>query len=171
MKKRSLTFFIILVILVVNFSIYHFNNTLYGNDKESIVKVIKSIKGYGDKPIVILGIKDFDDVRIVGFLYNDSPAYIEFYKNTFGNYKWSSIEVRHDETLSGFLPYLPNNIRSKLMYVSNYDNKITKIQVDINGQLVEQKFLPNKASITWVDFPQTDKNDYTFQNYKFHDAK
>lgn len=171
LKKRYFTFFIILIIGVVGFSIYHFNNTLYGNDKESIVKVIQSIKGYEDKPIEILGIKDFNDVRVVGFLYNDSPAYIEFYKNDVGNYKWRSIEVRHDETLSSFSPILPNNIRRKLMYVSNYENEITKIQVDINGQLVEQDFLSNKAAVTWVDFPLTDKKDYTFQNYKFYDAK
>lgn len=79
LKKRYFTFFIILIIGVAGLSIYHFNNTLYGNDKESIVKVIQSIKGYGGKPIEILGIKDFNDVRNVGYLYNDSPAYIEFY--------------------------------------------------------------------------------------------
>lgn len=45
------------------------------------------------------------------------------------------------------------------MYVSSYENKITKIQVDINGQIVEQEFSPNKASITWVDFPQTGESD------------
>lgn len=107
LKKRNLIFFIIVIILVVGFPIYHFNNTLYGNDKESIVKVIKSINGYEDKPIEILGIKDFNDVRIVGFLYNNRPAYIEFYKNNKGNYKWRSIEVRQDETLSSFfLSYL-----------------------------------------------------------------
>lgn len=156
---------------MVGFLIYHFNNTLYGNDKESIVKVIKSINGYGDKPIEILGIKDFNDVRIVGFLYNDRPAYIEFYKNKRGNYKWRHIEVRYDETLSSFFLVLHNNISPKLMYVSSHQNKITKMQVEVNGQKVEQQFPPNKASITWVDLPQTDKNGYTFRNYKFYDVE
>ncbi|MGG3806196.1 hypothetical protein [Metabacillus fastidiosus] len=159
MKKRDLTFLIILIRLVVGFSIYQFSNTLYGNHKESIVKVIKSIKGYEDKSIEILEIKDFDDVRIVGFLYNDRPAYIEFHKNNRGNYKWRSIEDRQDETLSFFLPLLPNTIRPKLMYVSNHENKITEIQVNIDGHLVEQEILPKKAMITWIDFPKKDKKD------------
>ncbi|MED4534901.1 hypothetical protein [Metabacillus fastidiosus] len=159
MKKWNFAFFTILIILIVSISIYHFNNSLYGNDKKSIVKVIKSIKGYEDGSIEILEIKDFNDVRIVGFLYNNRPAYTEFYRSNIGNYKWRSIEVRQDETLSSFSPLLPNNIRPKLMYVSNYENKITQIQVDINGELIEQKFLPNKAKVTWVDFPKTDKTD------------
>jgi hypothetical protein len=43
---------------------------VYGNDKESIIKVIKSVKGYEDKDIHFVQINDFDDVRIVGFLAN-----------------------------------------------------------------------------------------------------
>ncbi|MGQ4668472.1 hypothetical protein ACUIJN_22095 [Metabacillus halosaccharovorans] len=167
MKKKNLTFFIIVFILIVGFSLYHFNNTLYGNDKESIVKVIKSIEGYDDKPIEILEIKDFNNVRVVGFLFDGKPSYIEFNKNSMGNYKWRSIEVRNDETLSSFFPILPNNIRQKLMFVSSYGNKVAKIQVDVNGQIVEQKFPPNNASVTWVDLPQSNKSDYTFRNYKF----
>ncbi|MGM0877389.1 MAG: hypothetical protein ACQEWV_22310 [Bacillota bacterium] len=156
LKNRYFTFNIIIIILVFGFSIYHFNNTLYGNDKESIIKVIKSIEGYGDEPIEILGIKDLGDVRIVGFLYNNRPGYIEFHKNFMENYKWKSIEVRHDETLISFFPNLPQNVTPKLMYVSSYENKITKLQVDVNGHLVEQKFPTNKALIIWVDIPQTD---------------
>lgn len=53
---------------------FYFNGTkqLYGNDKESIVKVINSIEGYGNKSIEILEIKDFNDLRVVAFLSNNN---------------------------------------------------------------------------------------------------
>ncbi len=135
---------------------HHFHNPLHGKDKESIVKVIHSIEGYADKPTEILDIKDFDDVRVVGFLYNNNPAYMTLYKNVWGNYKWKSIEVRNDETLSAFLPSLPQNIPPKMMYVSTFDNKLTTSEVDVNGQLVKQQFPTNRAFAPWVDIPTHD---------------
>lgn len=61
---------------------FYFNGTkqLYGNDKESIVKVINSIEGYGNKSIEILEIKDFNDLRVVAFLSNNSQAIFNLIK-------------------------------------------------------------------------------------------
>jgi hypothetical protein len=151
--------------------LYHFNNTkrFYGNDKQSIVKVINSIEGYEDKSITILEIKDFNNIRIVGFLSDNDPAYISFTKDNKGNYEWDRIEVRHNETLSSFLPALSNNRRSKFMFVMNLDNNIAKIEVNVNGQRLERKFTPRNAAVTWLDLPQTGKGGYTFKNYKYYD--
>ena len=146
---------------------YHFYNSkeLYGNDKDSIIHVIKSIDDYKNKEIEILEINDFDDVRIVGFLSNNNPSYIEFDKNKKGNFTWRHIESHNNESFSMFLPLGT----SKMMFVTNYENKISKMQVDINEKTLEQNFTPNQATVTWVDLLQTNKNTYEYRNYKYYD--
>lgn len=154
MKKKKFGIIFTTIILVVVISIYYYNTKkLYGNDKDSIVKVIKSIEGYEGKQIEILDIKDFNEVRIVGFLSENNPAYIEFHKNQEGNYIWKGIETRNDESLIMFIP-----LTSKIMFVNNYTNKIAKLQVDVNGNTLELKFTPFKGSVTWADLPKTDKD-------------
>ncbi|MDW0115593.1 hypothetical protein QTL97_01410 [Sporosarcina thermotolerans] len=157
MKKKI--GFIIGVCLLVLVVFYYFYNTkeLYGNDKASIVNVIKSIDGYKDKDIEIMEITDFDDIRIAGFLSNNSPSIIEFNKNRKGNYVWRYVETRKDESFSMFLTQFEN---SKMMFVTNYENEIAKLVVDINGITIEEHFIPYQATVTWVDYPQTNKDHY-----------
>ncbi|WP_417899696.1 hypothetical protein ABN702_05240 [Bacillus haimaensis] len=165
MKSRKLLF-VTIGILVVAILTFYFNGTkqLYGNDEASIVKVINSIEGYEHKSIEILEIKDFDDFRIVGFLANNRPGCIEFTENKKGNYIWRNIEVKENETFSSF-----HISPRKMMFVTNNENEIAKMQVDINEQKFEREFIPNKATVTWADLPQTDNNEYTFRNYKYYD--
>lgn len=153
-------------ILVVAILTFYFNGTkqLYGNDEASIVKVINSIEGYEHKSIEILEIKDFDDQRIVAFLANNRPGCMEFTENKKGNYIWRNIEVKENETFSSF-----HISPRKMMFVTNNENEIAKMQVDINEQKFEREFIPNKATVTWADLPQTDNNEYTFRNYKYYD--
>ncbi len=166
LNKRNLGFTTVAILLFVVILMFYFNGTkqLYGNDKESIVKVINSIEGYGNKSIEILEIKDFNDLRVVAFLSNNSPGYIQFNKNKDNNYKWNHIEVMDNETFSSFIPDLP-----MFMFVTNNENEIAKMQVTINGEKLEQEFTPNEATVNWMDLPQTDKNEYTFRNYKYYD--
>lgn len=58
---------VLLLFLVVG--IFYANSLLkpYGNDEESIIEVIRTIKGYNDGVIEILEVKDIEDSRIVGF--------------------------------------------------------------------------------------------------------
>lgn len=167
MGKKKIGIIISVSILVL-VAFYYFYNTkeLYGNDKTSIINVIKSIDDYKNKEIEILEINDFNDVRIVGFLSNNSPSYIEFNKNRKGNYVWRHIESRNSEVFSMFLPLFKN---SKMMFVTNYENEIAKMHVDINGVTVEQDFIPYQATVTWVDYPQTNKDRYEYRNYKYYD--
>ncbi|MDM5210774.1 hypothetical protein QUF94_04890 [Peribacillus sp. NJ4] len=44
-----------------------------------------------------------------------------------------------------------------------------QMQVTKNGEKLEQEFTPNEATVNWMDFPQIDKNEYTFRNYKYYD--
>ncbi|WP_421378090.1 hypothetical protein ACOJQI_12105 [Bacillus salacetis] len=111
-------------------------------------------------------INDFDDARLVGFLSGNNPSYIEFNKNEKGNYVWKHIETHQDESFSIFLTIMRN---SKLMFVTNSDNEIAKMQVDINGTTIEQSFTPYQATVSYVDLPQTKSNSYDYRNYKFFD--
>ena len=146
---------------------YYFYNTreLYGNDEASIIKVIKSFDSYSNKGIEILEIKDFGNVRIVGFLSDNSPSYIEFNKNQKGNYKWSHIQPQDNVSFNMFVPFGER----KMMFVTNYENEIAKMQVDINGTTIEQSFNPYHATVTWVDFPQKNKDSYELRNWKYYD--
>ncbi len=167
MGKKNIGIFIAALMLVSLVSYYFYiSKELYGNDKASIVKMIKSIDGYENKKIELLEIDDFNDVRIVGFLSNNSPSYIEFNKNEKGNYVWKSIESHKNESFSMFLPLMGN---SKMMFVTNYHSEIARMQVDINESTLEQNFTPYQATVTWVDLPQTNKDSYEYRNYKFHD--
>lgn len=170
MKKTKLGIIFTTIILIVAISFYYYETKkLYGNDKDSILKVIKSFEGYEDKQIEILDIKDFNDkdfnkVRIVGFLSDNNPAYAEFHQNQEGNYILRGIESRNNESLSMFI-----HLTSKIMFVTNYNNKIAKLQVDVNGNSLEQKFTPYKGSVTWVELPPTDKSSYEYRDYKYYD--
>lgn len=157
---------IVVLIFVVSFYFYQ-TKDLYGNDKASIVKVINSIDNYKKKEIKVLGIRDFNDLRIVGFLSNNNPSYIEFEKNRKGNYEWRHIESR-EGPFSMFLLQMEN---SKMMFVTNYDNRIAKMQVDINGETLEQNFTPREATVSLVDLPNTKAKNYEYQNYRYYDEE
>ena len=75
-----------LLLLVVGAYQLYQSKQLYGNDEASIIEVITSFDDYEDKQIEILEINDFDDVRIVAFLSNNKPSYIEFNKNEKGKF-------------------------------------------------------------------------------------
>ena len=167
MNKRNFGIIFIAITLVAA-SFYYINHSkeVYGNDKDSIVKVIKSIKGYEDQNIKILGVKDFNGIRIVGFLGDNSPAYIEFHKNQKGNYIWRHIEAGNKESFRLFLPLIKGK---KFMFMANNHNKIAKIQVNVNGETIEQKFTPFTETVTWIDLPQSDTGEYEFLDYKYYD--
>lgn len=164
MAKKKMGVIIVILILVVSFYFYQ-SKDVYGNDKASIIKVINSIDNYKNKEITILGIKDFNDVKIVGFLSNNNPSYIEFEKNQKGDYEWRHIESR-DDSFSMFLLLMES---SKMMFVTNYENRIAKMQVDINGKTFEQYFTPGEATVTWVDLPHTNTKSHEYRNYKYYD--
>lgn len=65
-------------LLLLGFFAFYFNDTqqLYGNDEESILKVIHSIEGYENNSIEIVEIKDMNDRRYAGFLSDNNPGYI-----------------------------------------------------------------------------------------------
>ncbi|MUT65184.1 hypothetical protein [Paenibacillus sp. NEAU-GSW1] len=145
-------------------------NKLYGNDEASIAEVIMSIDGYKGKTIEILGITDLnDEYRVAAFLSDSKPAYIQFSKNKAGNYEWIHIETQ-DTSLAIFSPSAPFDDKPKFLIVTSRDNDIAKMQVEVNGELVEQKIEPIKAAAVWMDLPETSEKSYTFSHYRYYDA-
>lgn len=104
--KKAKRLFIVAFLLLLGFFAFYFKDAqqLYGNDEESILKVIHSIEGYENNSIEIIEIKDMNDRRFVGFLSNNNPGYIQFLKNKDGNYRWQLIEVSDNVAFSVFTP-------------------------------------------------------------------
>ena len=166
MKKRKLAITSIIIFLFTAIIIFYVNdnNQLSGNDKDAIEKYITSINGFEDKTIQILEIKDLDELRIVAFLSNNEPGFMQFTKNKDGNYSKDLIEVKNNETLGSFSPTLP-----LLLFVTNNQNEIANMEVTINGVRYEQKFAPNETTVTWMELPEVDKDKYIFSDYKYFD--
>ncbi|QPC45585.1 hypothetical protein [Mangrovibacillus cuniculi] len=166
MRNKSIIVSVIIVFSFISYYLYT-SNKLYGNDKESIVKVILSIEGYEDMEIELLEINDTKDDRIVGFLADNSPSYIEFNKDNKGNYVWRHIESSKDES---FGIYILTKENPKMMFVTNYDNEIARMQVDVNDSTLEQTFTPYQATVRFLDLPKTNQNSYEYRNYKYYDT-
>jgi hypothetical protein len=131
--------------------------------------VIKSIQGYENGTVEILDIKDFKNLRIAGFLYNNYPAYIEFTKNSGGNYEWRHIQ-REGDSFASFPINIGNGTATlvKFMIITNRDNEIAKLELGVNGQVISEGFKMHQNSVTWIDLPKAKDHSYTF-TYKYFD--
>lgn len=143
---------------------------LYGNDEASIVQVIQSIEGYSSDSIELLEIKDINDNRIVGFLINSNPAYIHFIKNPKGNYEWAYAEKSEGESFAHyFISFMDDQSSGKsLMIITNHENEIAKMELEVNKRVLEKEFRVNQSSVTWIPIAETDENSYSL-SYKYFD--
>ncbi|MDQ0878867.1 hypothetical protein QFZ77_007526 [Paenibacillus sp. V4I3] len=170
-SKKKIVYVLIASIIIAVIVIYFSNSTnkLYGNDKESILKVIKSIEGYENESVEILEIKDFNDARVVVFLSNNNPAYIHFSKNPKGNYEWRNIEKHAGQSFSTFLIHFhisdDESSNSKFVIVTNQENNIAKMELEVNKQVIEQEFSVNQKSVTWIDLPKDDTLEFKYKYY------
>ncbi|WP_349410032.1 hypothetical protein [Pseudalkalibacillus sp. SCS-8] len=171
LNKNTLIYSAVAIVLVFIGALFFSDRTdrVYGNDEDSIMSVIQSIDGYKGQAVTILEIIDIDDERIVPFLLNNEPAYIQFSKNLDGNYMWNHIEKRQGSSFSSFFLHIHTH-DVKIMVVTNDQNEIAKMQVNVNGQLVEQSFEVGKATVSWLEIPVS-KEGYTFRNYKYFDQQ
>lgn len=172
LKKSSLvyvSFTLILVVLVVILSLDK-SKKWYGNDEETIKQVVASIKGYENDSIEILEIRDFDDIRMVGFLSDNNPAYIHFIRNKEGNYEWKHIEKRPNQSFASFLirDSSKEAIINHFMIVTNQYNEIARMQLHINEQGIQQVLDVNQKSVTWIDLPESKSETYEYR-YKYYD--
>lgn len=168
-NKRNALILLSFITIVLTIYLLNYEKELYGNDKESIVKLIHSIEGYEKYSINILEIIDSEDVRIVAFLASNNPAYMRLEKNEDGNYYWNSIQVARNEDFENFIPDLPRGEQPRFMIVKNQQSDIVKMEVDVNREKVQKTFNIDQPSVSWLVFPETDKSHFTFRNYKYYD--
>ncbi|MCI2256181.1 hypothetical protein L2D08_17685 [Domibacillus sp. PGB-M46] len=169
-KKISKVNLLTAVILITIF-VFYISDSIgkpYGNDKESIEKVIQSIEGYENESIDILEIKDIYNERVVAFLSNNNPGYIQFYRNKKGDYKWKHIEKSEGQSFAPYLIHVSNEESNvlKFMIVTNQENNIAKIELDVNKQAIKQEFKVNQNSVSWIDLPAGKTLTY---KYKYFD--
>lgn len=165
--KRKIVFFLTGLLLLGGLLLYLIEDKqVYGNNKDSIVKVIHSVEGYENRSIKILEMKDFDDRRVASFLADNSPGYIELEKDKKGNYRWNHLEFAEDQTFASFSLF-----DRTLLYVTNDRNEIARMEVEINGQKVQRDFIPNRETVTWAELPLNEEKEYTFRNYKYYDKE
>lgn len=171
-KNSNTVYTIVTIIFIVIFAIYFSNsiNKPYGNDKESIEEVISSIEGYETELIEILEIKDIKEKRIVSFLYNTDPAYIEFSRNQKGNYEWRHIQKSEGQSFASYLIHTTDygSTISYFMIITNEKNSVAKMELSVNGKVIEHEFSVNKRAVTWIELPETKDNSYSFK-YKYYD--
>ncbi|OXS64462.1 hypothetical protein B0G93_101362 [Bacillus sp. V-88] len=165
--KRKIVFFLTGLLLLGGLLLYLIEDKqVYGNNKDSIVKVIHKIEGYENRSIKILEIKDFENRRVAVLLADNSPGYMEFRKDNKGNYRWSHLEIAEGQSFTFFTPFERTHL-----YVTNIENEIARMEVEINEQKVQQSFTPNKEMVIWGEIPFNEEREYTYRNYKYYDKE
>lgn len=169
MNKKTRKILLVLVIILIIPVIYSaFEKPIYGNTPETIKASIHSIEGYEAGSIDIVDMMDIGDSRFVALLYDNQPAVAQFTKNEKGNYRWSSIERRDQETLNAFTLTSFDDSKLKVVIVKNNTNSAAKVVVSINGQKIEQEMPVNEMSATWIDVPESKDGRYEF-HYSYFD--
>ncbi|MCF6409115.1 hypothetical protein [Pseudalkalibacillus salsuginis] len=166
-KNKKNFLLLVAALLLGVISIYGYLNSsfyLNGNDEESIIKTIHSIDMHKDSSIEVIEIKNIGSQRIVPFLDNGRPAYIQFTKNKYGNYKWNSVERSSGGSLSNFL--IHNDGRFSLfLVVTTEENEIAKMKLGVNEHVYIKEFEIHKNSATWIDLPDDKEQRYTYNYY------
>ncbi|MEA3424474.1 MAG: hypothetical protein U9Q80_11850 [Bacillota bacterium] len=111
--------------------------------------------------------KDFGDDRIVGFLSDETPAYIEFSKNDEGNYIFVYSEMYTNNSFSTFIIHF-NDSDSIAVVIKNRYNNIAKLELSVNSQVIEQEFNVNQDSLTWIELPHC-SNSHRRYDYRYYD--
>lgn len=86
-------------------------------------------------------------MRLVGFLSNNSPAYIQFKKNADGNYRWEHSRVASGTSFHSFNPSI-YGYETLFMFVMNAENEVAKMQVDVNRETVTVEFEMNTPNVS-----------------------
>ncbi len=171
---KKLLVVVVLAVSVILCVVIWWEKPIYGNDEASIIEVIRSIEGYEAESatIEILDITDSREERIVSLIFNQNPAYMRLTKNAKGNYQWSHFEVRKGESLSQFGVHMleEDGIPPTMLYVANENNKIAKIRMTVNDEVMEIDIHPNARDVVWVELPKRKGKSYQFY-YTYFDEE
>lgn len=173
LKKKSGVYLAVALIILMIVVVYFISRPagLYGNDQESIEKILESDQVYQNTEIEILEIKDIYNRRVVAFLSDQDPAYAEFRKDEKGNYLLSKFQDRNGEALSSFLIQEFEDQdevhAASMLYIANQDNTISKLELTVNeDQVFEREFEVNQKAVEWIELPES--NEFQFK-YRYYD--
>jgi hypothetical protein len=154
MKNKVLKILVAVSIIFLSGYLINSNRQIYGNNRESIVKSIKSNSVIEDKnDFAIADIVDVDaNTRIVGFFSSGGTGVAAFIKNKNNNYEMKRIYI-HENTMTDYFHMInsdPDDM--KFVVVSNGDG-LDKIVVKTNGKHMESRDnLINKLSVSVFDY-------------------
>ncbi|WP_129692245.1 hypothetical protein [Gottfriedia acidiceleris] len=174
LKSKIRIAFLVIILCSVLFIFLKPSTQVYGNSERGIMQAIQSTNGYEDKDAIeILKIFDSKNDRTVAFLYNNQPAYIHFYKNKDGNYKWTNIESYAEEPLSMFLVQLGKDLNLKhMLVVSNSENPVSKMKIKVIGESTKEIVFvlhPKSAVLMKLeDMPKAKDNKFEYE-YEYFD--
>jgi hypothetical protein len=71
-------------------------------------------------------------------------------------------------SLASFLIHLQSDELPNLafLFVTNRDNEIAKVELDVNGKVFNKEFKVNENSAAWIDLPKLKSAEY---NYRYYD--
>lgn len=156
---------VVLIAVIIALS-WERDKPLYGNDEASIMETLQSLDSYKGSEITLLAIRDEGDARIVPLLAGGRPGYAAFRRGEDGNYTFQSAGTQGG---GSFATFLVHAIPGEMLLVMNAANDIAKMQVTVNGQLIEQTFPARRAGAAWLLLPDSGDGGYTYRNYRYYD--
>lgn len=141
------------------------NRPVYGNNEEGIIDCISEDETFEKRDkIQIFDIVDFEDIKLVGYFYEEFICSAEFIRNKQGNYElhsryWSQDNIQINNLMLNGRDY------KRLVVVSSGKSDINKIKVkhlvDFNSfenespekryEVIEKEIMLNKPTITVID--------------------
>lgn len=173
MKKKILLLVAVIAIcgLIVTYWVNH--RTIYGNDTESIIKVIESIDLYENSTINIIDMKDYGQYRIVAFLSNQNPSYIQFRKDEKGRYKYQCSETHSQESLSSFHIQLFNGDEFDVfvLHIKNLYCDVPGLSFKANEDIYEVAFKEPAEEAQWTKLKKSPDGGYQFEWFPIESDK
>lgn len=170
MRKRNPLLFAVILVVGIGILFWMREKPLYGNDAESIGRILLEQEQHGD--VTILEIKDIGEYRVVAYLHNNTDqALTMFQKNAKGNYEWVRSEKQTGEPLAIFntgLLYMDVQEGPSFIFVTNPENQVAAVQVDVNGFSEKVELPVGEAAVKWLDIPKSEDGQYDF-TYTYFD--
>lgn len=169
MKKNSIKVLIIMGILLVAYFVY-INREIYGNDNESIIKVIQRKKYSDNKDIIIVGVEEVDDFKIAGFFTSGYPGVAIFEKNNKNNFclksiKWENQIDNSPGSAASFI--IDYGIDNKAYIVISNGYEIVTTSLMLNDKYMYSEKMPlNEPSMVIFNIDNNIKGEFAkFEAY------
>ncbi len=152
----------VIILAAVGLFTYLREKPLYGNDPDSIIEVLNANDLYQGTTLELLGIKDFDDDRIVAFLSDDNPSVGEFKKDDKGNYIFVYSETQDKESIYRDIIGGLGEDGSVAIVVSikNQYSDIMDFSLKANEETYNVNFSSDGAQVQWTQLKTSNDRRY-----------